>query len=40
MQMRPNDIVFIEEQVITKWGRALQQLFPTVLSAAGSATGN
>lgn len=34
LQMRPNDIVFVEEQPITKWGRALQQLFPVVLNAA------
>jgi len=32
MQMRPNDVVFIEEQPITKWGRSLQQLFPVALS--------
>jgi polysaccharide export outer membrane protein len=32
MQMRPNDIVFIEEQPITKWGRSLQQLLPATLS--------
>ena len=36
-EMRPNDVVFIEEQPITKWGRALQQIFPTVLQAAGSS---
>ena len=40
MEMRPNDIVFIEEQVITKWARALQQIFPTVISAAGAAATN
>nr|WP_246594612.1 polysaccharide biosynthesis/export family protein [Mameliella sediminis] len=34
-QMRPNDVVFIEEQPITKWGRALQQAFPSLLNAAG-----
>lgn len=33
-EMRPNDVVFIEEQPITKWGRALQQVFPTILQAA------
>ncbi|MGH1412589.1 MAG: polysaccharide biosynthesis/export family protein [Pelagimonas sp.] len=31
LQMRPNDVVFIEEQQITKWSRALQQLFPSLL---------
>jgi len=34
LQMRPNDIVFIEEQVITKWSRALQQLFPIAFGTA------
>lgn len=34
MQMRPNDIVFIEEQPITKWGRALQQFLPTLINTA------
>lgn len=36
MQMRPNDVVFIEEQPITKWGRALQQGFPLLLTGAAS----
>lgn len=40
MQMRPNDIVFIEEQPITKWGRALQQFLPTLLNTAGRAATN
>ena len=37
LQMRPNDIVFIEEQVITKWNRALQQFFPIALGAAANS---
>lgn len=37
MQMRPNDVVFIEEQPITKWSRALQQLLPIVANTAGDA---
>lgn len=36
-EMRPNDIVFIEEQPITKWNRALQQAFPVILGAARQA---
>jgi polysaccharide export outer membrane protein len=36
-EMRPNDIVFIEEQVITSWNRALNQLLPSLFnSVAGS----
>lgn len=37
MEMRPNDIVFIEEQPITKWGRALRQFLPTLINTATSA---
>jgi len=40
MEMRPNDIVFIEEQPITKWGRAFQQFLPSLLSTAGRAATN
>ena len=37
MEMRPDDIVFIEEQPITRWNRALQQVFPSLINvAAGS----
>lgn len=38
-EMRANDVIFIEEQAITKWGRALQQMFPSLLSATSAATG-
>lgn len=34
MEMRPNDIVFVAEQRITAWNRALQQVFPTILNRA------
>ena len=37
MEMRPNDIVFIEEQPVTKWGRAVQQIFPTLLGTVNTA---
>ncbi|RBI67869.1 sugar transporter [Roseovarius sp. TE539] len=37
LQMRPNDIVFVEEQPITKWGRAFQQVLPVLLNTAGRA---
>jgi polysaccharide export outer membrane protein len=40
MQMRPNDIVFIEEQPITKWGRSLQQFLPTLINTAGRTVTN
>jgi polysaccharide biosynthesis/export protein len=36
-QMRPDDILFIEEQPITRWNRALQQAFPTLINSAAAA---
>lgn len=38
LEMRPNDIVFIEEQPVTKWGRSLQQAFGILGSAVQTAT--
>ncbi len=29
-------IIFVEEQPITRWNRAFQQFFPTILSEAGA----
>lgn len=37
LEMRPNDVVFIEEQEITKWSRALQQLFPSLIRTVEGA---
>ena len=31
-EMRPGDIVFVEEQPITKWNRAIQQVIPSLLT--------
>ncbi|MEM6478220.1 MAG: polysaccharide biosynthesis/export family protein [Pseudomonadota bacterium] len=38
-QMRPNDVIFVAEQPITRWNRSIQQIFPTLLSTA-AATNN
>ncbi|MCX7561619.1 polysaccharide biosynthesis/export family protein [Sulfitobacter sp. F26204] len=37
-KMQPNDIVFIAEQPITRWNRALKQIFPSIISTANAAT--
>ncbi|MDK3017755.1 polysaccharide biosynthesis/export family protein [Pseudodonghicola flavimaris] len=37
MQMRPNDIIFVQEQPITTWGRALDQFLPSLLNAGADA---
>ncbi len=40
-EMRPNDVVFVAEQPITSWNRALSQLLPNLfITAANIATGN
>lgn len=36
-EMRPNDMIFVEEQPITKWNRALQQALPVFLNTAARA---
>jgi polysaccharide export outer membrane protein len=36
MQMRPNDIVFVEEQPVTKWNRAVQQIVPSLIFSTAS----
>ena len=38
MELRPDDIVFVEQQPITKWNRAISQVIPTLFSAVNAAT--
>lgn len=35
-ELRPDDVIFIAEQPITQWNRALQQLVPTLFTATGN----
>ena len=37
MELRPDDIIFIEEQPVTKWGRSLQQAFGLLGAAVTTA---
>jgi polysaccharide export outer membrane protein len=37
MKMRPNDVIFVEEQVITKWSRALAQTLPTLINLGAAS---
>ena len=40
MELRPNDVIFIAEQPVTKWNRTIQQLTPSlILSAASTVSG-
>lgn len=36
-EMRPDDIIFVQEQPITVWGRSLQQAFPILLGSGVSS---
>ncbi len=36
MELRPNDVVFIAEQPITRWNRVVQQLVPSLLTTGGA----
>lgn len=33
MEMRPNDIIFIAEQPVTRWNRTVQQMIPSLISS-------
>ena len=35
MEMRPNDIIFIAEQPITRWNRVIQQFIPSLINTTG-----
>lgn len=39
-ELRPNDIVFIAENPVTKWGRTIKQITPSLLTTAAVAAGN
>ncbi|WP_424943464.1 polysaccharide biosynthesis/export family protein [Aliiroseovarius crassostreae] len=36
-QLRPNDVVFIAEQPVTRWSRTVDQISPTLISAGAGA---
>lgn len=36
LELRPNDIIFVAEQPITRWSRVVQQLVPSLFSSAAS----
>lgn len=35
-ELRPDDVIFIAEQPVTKWGRVINQLSPTLVATAAS----
>ncbi|MET4130138.1 polysaccharide biosynthesis/export family protein [Roseovarius sp. MBR-6] len=40
LEMRPNDIIFVEEQPITKWNRVVQQFIPSLLTTPAAIAAN
>lgn len=40
MELRPNDIIFIAEQPITRWGRVVKQIVPSLITAGIGAAAN
>jgi polysaccharide export outer membrane protein len=38
-ELRPNDVVFVAEQPVTRWNRVVQQMTPSlILSGVNAAT--
>lgn len=37
MEVRPNDIIFVSEQPVTKWKRSIDQILPTLFSVVSAA---
>lgn len=40
MELRPDDVVFIAEQPVTRWNRVVQQLVPSLLVSGANAVSN
>jgi polysaccharide export outer membrane protein len=39
-ELRPNDVVFVAEQPVTRWNRVVQQLVPSLLISGANAVAN
>lgn len=40
MELRPNDIIFVAEQPVTRWNRVVQQLVPSLITSGVAAATN
>ncbi len=40
LTLRPNDIIFVAEQPVTKWGRVIRQITPSLITTPISAAAN
>ncbi|SNR50204.1 polysaccharide biosynthesis/export family protein [Puniceibacterium sediminis] len=39
-ELRPNDVIFVAEQPITRWNRVINQITPTIINTTVAAAGN
>jgi polysaccharide export outer membrane protein len=39
-EMRPNDVIFVAEQPVTRWGRVIQQITPSLITTTIAAGTN
>ncbi len=39
-ELRPNDVVFVAEQPVTRWGRVVRQITPSLITTGARAAGN
>ncbi|EPX75668.1 Polysaccharide export protein [Salipiger mucosus DSM 16094] len=39
-ELRPNDVIFVAEQPVTRWGRVISQITPSLITSAASAATN
>ena len=37
MELRPNDIIFVAEQPVTRWNRVITQITPSIISSVASS---
>ncbi|MEO0356703.1 MAG: polysaccharide biosynthesis/export family protein [Pseudomonadota bacterium] len=40
MELRPNDIIFVAEQPVTRWDRVVQQITPSLITSSVAAVSN
>lgn len=39
-ELRPNDVVFVAEQAVTRWGRVIRQITPSLITTSVAAAAN
>jgi polysaccharide export outer membrane protein len=37
LELRPNDVIFVAEQPVTRWNRVIQQIVPSVITSSIAA---